>query len=639
MVRTDAQGQDKIILTIPQLRSHPLLKEDPGVMEYFKEDPFPLMNTEFSPDGRFVAFLFELPDSNVLVVKDTVLDEFNGFMVKDVGKYFVFDELNGLYFVKLNLDTKKGQKVFRADLSPPKSEEEVILEDARQKIAKKPVLKVELIYEEKDYSFNVDLLNTLSKQYVLIISDNESDDKRTRSNEIRFRASNRRTGDWILLREREEGVIYDAKQLEDYFYIMVTTPSELNSKVLRTKIPSTYRYIPVEAETSDRTDLTTDFLGAEVYTPCSDTVSIISIETFKNYIIMILTDTDTSLEYIKLINLKNSSTAVVSYQDYEGQLKIANNKSYRINQTPTAYSYDSENFVYQLSTLHAPNKIINYNMNTLQNTVLSLEYLLPDVRLEDYTSERIILPANDGERIPVTLIYNKNLVRKNKDNYVVIQSCGADRDNFHNYKLNPHWISLMDRGFLWAIPHVRGSADVTVQWFLKGCAENKTRHLQDFLDVAVSMASEKIASHLCAYSDNPSGGLTIASVIMKEPQIFEAAVIRNPIIDVLQFINNKRKMVEFGDIHDKGIYDVIKSYSPYHQPNPPADLTKLMISADFDHECAFHAIRLNAKLREVSTKVGNLVVYHEFPTWVPDHMKRAEEFSFIMSHSMLERRK
>jgi oligopeptidase B len=631
-------GQEKMILNIEQLRNHKLLKEDAGVQEFLKEDPFPLLNTEFSPDGRFVAFLFELPDSNMLVVKDTVLDDFTGFLVRDVGHYFVFDDLNGLYFVKLNLDTKKGQKVFRADLTPPKSQEEAILEDARQRIAKKPVLRVDLVYEEKDYNFSVDISSTLSRQYILITSDNKSDDRRIRANEMRFRASNRSDGDWILLREREEGVFYDAKQLEEYLYIMFTSLSEPNSKILRTKIPSTYRYNPVPAETSDRTDVTTDFLGAEIYIPYSETVSMISFESFKNYIVIIQSDTETSLEYIKLINLRNSTTAVVSYQDYEGQLKIANNKSYRIHQIPTEYSYDSDSFVYRLSTLNSPDKMINYNMNTRQNTVLRPDYHMPDVRLEDYTSERIVLSANDGERIPVTLIYNKNLVRQNKDNYVVLQSYGGDRENTHNFTLNPHWISMLDRGFLWAIPHVRGSADVTTQWFLKGSGQNKTRHLQDFLDVAVSLASEKIASHLCAYSDNPSGGLTIASVILKEPQIFESAAIRNPITDVFQYLNNKRQMIEFGDMQDKAVYEVIKSYSPYHQPVPSSDLTKLMISADFDHECAFHAIRLTAKLREVSAKHGNLIVYHEFPTWVPDPMKRAEEFGFIMSHSMLESR-
>jgi oligopeptidase B len=150
--------------------------------------------------------------------------------------------------------------------------------------------------------------------------------------------------------------------------------------------------------------------------------------------------------------------------------------------------------------------------------------------VQDYTSERIVLPANDGEMIPVTLIYNKKLVKTGNQAAGIVESYGGDIENSHNYQLNPAWYSVLDRGFLWIVPHVRGSFDVNRVWYDRGTGLGKIRHFQDLLDVIVSLFSEKIISSASGYATCPSGGLAFASLMMKEPELLSSVVLRVRII-------------------------------------------------------------------------------------------------------------
>ena len=170
---------------------------------------------------------------------------------------------------------------------------------------------------------------------------------------------------------------------------------------------------------------------------------------------------------------------------------------------------------------------------------------------------------------------------------------------------------------VWAIPHVRGTADLTHDWWNRGVGSHKTRHFQDLLDVTVSLVSEKIADSVCAYGEGPSGGLSIAAVLTKEPHLYSAVVLKvrvtqNPILDVLLHISQRRTEGEFGEISTKEGFDRVLAYSPYHQRVQDRDLSYLYVGADFDQEYYAHAIKFVAKLRETSRKHGNMVVLREY---------------------------
>lgn len=185
--------------------------------------------------------------------------------------------------------------------------------------------------------------------------------------------------------------------------------------------------------TKNSTDLPVGpFLGAVEVQGHSLTSSIESFELFAEHNLLMLTDNETSLQYIKADNLTNGESAMVTYEDYSGPLQLANSKSYRIT-VDSDNVFNSEKFLYRLATLHRPTQVIEFDLTTRMNSVKYSLLTYTGVNHDNYTSERILLPANDGEKIPVTLLYSKVAVRGQKKNTVLLHTTGADPMTNHNF--------------------------------------------------------------------------------------------------------------------------------------------------------------------------------------------------------------
>lgn len=522
-----SNDKEEVVISKQELISHPVLQKNKSLVDYLQNSQFVISNLQFSHDHRFIAVCFPTELSEGLIVKD-MSTGMTGFYVENIDNYVVFDNLYGLFYVEKDQETGKGRKVWRKDFGKEKTEDEKVLEETRINIAGKPSVYAELVYEEPDPNFSVEVSQSLSKEYVFIKSDNLSYDPFLISTEFRFRASNKTQGDFLIIQERKEGQNYDVKHQGQYFYLLVSTPEEYNGKVLILDIPPLSSYYPPDGPVifAETKELQHEFLGAKVFRPHNSQVYIEHVEAFKDHLVSILIDTDNSMQHIQVDNFLNESTDIVAYDKYEGSLKVANNKSYRIKLDQTDQEFYGQSFNYILSTLHCPDQKISYDLKTRMNKVLSYSYEVPEVRIQDYTSERIVLPANDGELIPVTLIYNKRNVATGDKAAAIVESYGGEVENSHNFKLNPFWYSVLDRGFLWVIPHVRGSHDITRTWYDRGSGTNKIRHLQDLLDTIVSLYSEKIVSSASGYSTTPSGGLSFAALMQKEPELLSCAVLR-----------------------------------------------------------------------------------------------------------------
>ena len=420
------------------------------MIAYLKNWQFTIQNIQFSHDHRFIAICIPTELSNGMIVKDMIKQTMTGFYIENIDNFFVFDHFYGLFYVAKDIDTQKGAKCMRADFDPNIEEDEEILNETRVNIGNYPVVKSEMIYEEPDKSYSVEVSSTLSGQYILIKSDNLSYDPKKIATEFRYRASNKKNGQFLIIQERKEGVNYDVKHQRDYFYILASTPEEYNGKVLKLMIsPYSSYYPPLEApKIAETTEIQGDFLGAITQVPHRENVYIEHLEAYEDFLVYILTDTDTSLQYIQVDNFSSGTTDIVSYDKYEGQLKVANNKSYRIKIASDCQNYYDSNLKYLLSTLHCPEQLINYELPTRTNTVLDLSYKISNVRIEDYTSERIVLPANDGVLIPVTLIYHKRSVKTGDMAVGIVQSYGGDIENNHNFQLDYSWYSMLDKGYI-----------------------------------------------------------------------------------------------------------------------------------------------------------------------------------------------
>mmetsp|Transcript_25510 Transcript_25510/g.44450 ORF Transcript_25510/g.44450 Transcript_25510/m.44450 type:complete len:175 (-) Transcript_25510:173-697(-) len=165
---------------------------------------------------------------------------------------------------------------------------------------------------------------------------------------------------------------------------------------------------------------------------------------------------------------------------------------------------------------------------------------------------------------------------------------------------------------------------------MKGSGHSKIRHFQDFLDVSVSLVSEGIANNLMAYGQGPSGGLTVSTVISKEPELYTAAVLRNPLIDVLHFQRQSLPSSELGSLDSKEDFDRLLSYSPFHQQIKKLS-TSVLVTSD-DPYFSVQAIKFVSKLR--TTDLAASVLFKEFERWEDPAFKRAEEFAFLVDRGL-----
>jgi protease II len=175
------------------------------------------------------------------------------------------------------------------------------------------------------------------------------------------------------------------------------------------------------------------FLGAAEVQGHADNASIDYLEVFAEYNLQVLTDTETSLQYIKADNILSGTTDLVTYDDYSGPLQVANSKSYRIAMLRENNEFTTHKLAYRLTTLHKPPQVLELDLLTRDNAVKQYEEQYEGVRHEDYVSERILLPGNDGVKLPVTLLYSKVAVRSQKSNCVLLHSTGADPALGHNF--------------------------------------------------------------------------------------------------------------------------------------------------------------------------------------------------------------
>ena len=315
--------------------------------------------------------------------------------------------------------------MYRADLSAPQSETEALLRQTRVQVAQEPVEVSTLIYEEQDSHFAVDgewyvVSLSLSGHYVFIRSSHVNVEYET--TEVRFRAVNKPGVEFLIVQPRQEGSYYEVKHQGESFYILSSSLTEPNGAIYKLQIPPVYRYEPCpEPQLSSKVDLSGLFLGAEVFKAPQAHVYIQHLETLRKHVVQILRDTETSLQYVQVDNLQSGERQLVTYEQFQGELQVANNKSYRLHLLPQ--NYDADDFTYRLSTLHHPDRVMSLHLPTRKNKVVKLDKYYPDLRPEDYGSERIVLSANDGERIPITLIYHKS--RLGKKNPLVLHTYGS----------------------------------------------------------------------------------------------------------------------------------------------------------------------------------------------------------------------
>jgi oligopeptidase B len=289
--------------------------------------------------------------------------------------------------------------------------------------------------------------------------------------------------------------------------------------------------------------------------PHSDSVKIDGIDVFKNHLAVY--ERERGLKRIRIWNLTNNE---VHYVDFPEPV-------YTFWQTRNP-DFDTNLLRFNYTSLVTPRSVFDYNMDTKNRQLKKQEEVLGGYDPSLYQSERIFAKAEDGTMIPISLVYKKGMV-KDGNNPLLLYGYGAYGISSEPTFSSIH-LSLLDRGFIYAIAHVRGGGEMGRYWYDQGKLLHKKNTFTDFIACAQYLIAEKYTSpDKLVISGGSAGGLLMGAVTNMRPDLFKVVVAQVPFVDVLNTMLDPSlpltvtEYEEWGNPNHKEYYDYIKSYSPY----------------------------------------------------------------------------
>lgn len=436
----------------------------------------------------------------------------------------------------------------------------------------------ELVYEEKDETFSCFVYKTKSKKYIIIGSG------ATESAEYRFLDANTPDGDFRMVQEREPGLEYSIAHYQDDFYI-VTNMDAQNFKLMKAPVSSPGK--------SNWTDVIAH----------RDDVLLEGIEIFKDY--LVIEERKNGLTEIHVKRWDGSADYYMEFQD----------PAY------TAYTgynpeFDTKVMRYGYSSLTTPNSSYDFDLESKERTLLKQQEVMdPKFAPENYTSERLMAIADDGTLVPISLVYKKG-IKKTGDNPLLLYGYGS-----YGASMDPYFssvrLSMLDRGFVYAIAHIRGGQEMGRHWYEDGKKLNKKNTFTDFIDCGEFLIQQGYTSpdHMYAMGGS-AGGLLMGAVVNMRPDLWNGVVAAVPFVDVVSTMLDESiplttgEFDEWGNPKDEEYYHYIKSYSPYDNVEAKDYPNMLITTGYWDSQVQYwEPAKWCAKLREMKTDNNQLYMY------------------------------
>lgn len=440
-----------------------------------------------------------------------------------------------------------------------------------------------LVYEELDEEFSCMVHKTKSEKFILIHSES------TISSEVRFVPADQPTAPLQILQARIPNHEYAADHYGDHFYIRTNDQAQ-NFKLVKALIsnPSKENWaevIPHRPETLfEDFDLFSKFLVTQER---SNGLTQIHIQPWES-------ETETEGKGHSLAFEDETYTAYVG--------------------TNPEFDTNLLRFVY--NSLVSPSSVYEYDMETRQKTLLKQQEVVGGHEPSDYHSERIWAKAADGVLIPISLVYQKSTFSKTGKNPVLLYAYGS-----YGYSMDAYFssnrLSLLQRGFVFAIAHIRGGEDLGRAWYEDGKLLKKKNTFTDFIACAEHLIQQKYSSpaHLYAMGGS-AGGLLMGAVINMRPDLFNGVVANVPFVDVVTTMLDESiplttgEFQEWGNPKEKEFYEYMLSYSPYDNVSAQAYPNLLVTSGLHDSQVQYwEPTKWVAKLRELKKDQNLLLLF------------------------------
>lgn len=432
-----------------------------------------------------------------------------------------------------------------------------------------------LVYTEKDSTFSCGVGKTKSKKYIIIGCSH------TLSNEYRFLDADKPMGDFKLFNPRMRDHLYSIDHYQDAFYI-VTNDQAKNFRLMKTPVGQTEQKYWQEI------------------IPHRQDVLLEGIEIFKTHLVVV----ERKNGLIQMC-IRPWSGAASHYMLFEEPAYVA--------YVGENYDFDTSVLRYGYSSLTTPNSIYDYNMNTQQKKLLKRDEVLAGFDINNYTSERQYAKTHDGVLVPISLVYRKGL-QKDGSHPLLLYGYGSYGYSMDAY-FNPYRISLLDRGFIYAIAHIRGGQEMGRWWYDDGKLLKKKNTFTDFIDCADFLISNKYTSAENLFAQGGSaGGLLMGAVLNMRPDLFKGAIVAVPFVDVVTTMLDETiplttsEFDEWGNPGVKEYYDYMLSYSPYDNLESKAYPNMIVLTSLHDSQVQYwEPAKYVARLR-VLKKDRNLLL-------------------------------
>ncbi|WP_299767438.1 S9 family peptidase [uncultured Dokdonia sp.] len=436
-----------------------------------------------------------------------------------------------------------------------------------------------LVFQEDDETFNTFVYKTKSRKFIVIGSSS------TLTSEYQFTTAENGDSDFTMLQKRERGLEYSIAHYGEEFYILTNMDDATNFKLMKTP------------ETATEKENWTEVI------PHRDDVLLEDIDIFKDF--LVVSERTNGLNKIRITRWDDTADYYLPFD----------------NETYTAYTgtnvdFDTEILRYGYNALNTPSSVIDFNMVTKEKEVKKEQEVLGGkFEKENYVMERIWATARDGVKVPVSIIYHKDTKKNGKAPLLqyAYGSYGSTIDpSFSSIRL-----TLLDRGFIYAIAHVRGGEYLGRQWYEDGKLLKKKNTFTDFIDVSKHLIENDFTSakHLYA-SGGSAGGLLIGSVINMAPELYNGVIAAVPFVDVVTTMLDDSiplttgEYDEWGNPNAKAYYEYMKSYSPYDNAFAKAYPNVFVTTGYHDSQVQYwEPAKWVAKLREHNTSDNQILFY------------------------------
>ena len=517
------------------------------------------------PDHGMIAYAVDTGGRRFFDVyfKDLATGELYADKIENTSGNMVWANDNRtLFYVKQGSETLRWERVLAHELGRAKDAE---------------------VYFEADEAFEVSVSKSNTEKYIFLRSGS------TLSTEYRFVASGAPSSPPVLFQARQPGLEYDVEDGGDRFYVL-NNENARNFKVSVCPSSSTSR--------SFWSDLV----------PHREDTLVEYLEVFKNWLV-----------------LKERRKAQGSFHIFN---RAAGGDS-RISFDEPAYMTDlGDNYEYVTDTLRVtyespttPDSVYDVDLITGVKLLMKRQEVLGGFSPEDYRAERLWFPARDGELVPVSLVYKKNVKLDSGKNPVHIYSYGS-----YGYSSDPYFssirLSLLDRGFICAIPHIRGGSEMGRRWYEEGRQLRKKNTFYDFIDATRYLIARGYTSPAHIYAEGGSaGGLLMGAVANMAPELYRGILAGVPFVDVVTTMLDPDiplttgEYDEWGNPKVKEYYDYILSYSPYDNVERKAYPNLLITTGLNDSQVQYwEPAKWAAKLRARKTDNNLLLLKTDMDT-------------------------